>query len=503
MKEQKLKFTNIYFCFIENEWKAFFRGKGLVQETATRILMFIFFILILYSCLIFGDQLKNILLSTNRKVNYLSVFYVIIPIYFFGDLFLRHLWQEVPTVDIISYLHLNINKSILRNYFIFRSFSTIFTIVPIFLFAPFLINHVLFDYGYLQSLLAGVMILSLSSGNHFIILYLKKNAIRNEIVFLLPLVLFVLLWLLNREGVISLTKFVETISVYFYWPITILLFSIFWFLMSFFIMFRNSKTNFYFDPPSTALGKTYFKNFNLSKSQYSFLIKLVETELRMFLRNKRARSLFYTSLFTIVYGFIIFRSAIQPQNGIVFIAIASIIMSGLVVNNYAQSFFAWQSEYFDFLMVINTNIKEIFKSKFIVCYVLCTWSLILLLPLAWKNTNFLLPLLSAYLYNIGVQPILASLFANFNYKAINLNQADNFNYQGLGASQFAYVLANALLAILIYLPFSLIKVTWDGIILIGLVGLVNLILKNWWIGIFTSLFKYNKYRILNGFRIKK
>lgn len=465
--------------------------------------MYTFFILVLYSCMVVSNQLNTILSSTGSAETYPSAFYLMIPIYFFADLFLRHLWQEVPSLDISSYLLLNINKSILRKYFIIRSFCTIFTLLPIFLFAPFLINHVLPNYGYLKLAEAGLMILSLSLGNHFAVLYLKKNSIKNELTFLLPLVFFVLLWLLNRQGVISFKKIIETVSVHFYWQTTILSFSIFWLLISLFIMLHDSKKSFYFEPPVAALGKTYFKSIHWAMGQTNVVGKLVETEIKMFLRNKRARSLFYTSLFTLVYGYIVFHSNFQPQNGIVFIAIASIIMSGLVVNNYAQILLAWQSEHFEFLMVINTDMREILKSKFVVCYLFCAWSLILLLPFAWSNPIFLLSLLSAFIYNIGVQPVLAALFATFNYKAVDINQADNFNYQGLGAPQFAYVLVNAILAAIIYLPFSFLNSSWGGIIAIAFIGLINIILKNWWLEILIDFFKTNKYKILDGFRIKK
>ena len=361
---------SIFIHFITNECKAFVRGTEVIQKTTTSIIAYVFYILLIYCFYIFGQQLNLVFIKLWPNIEYLTSFYYLLCLYSFVDLFLRHLWQKIPVIELNKYLMLNIDKKLIKLYFVFRSFFTIFSIIPFFVFIPSIYNNIYNDYD--GKVLFGLIntILCISIGNHFAILYLKKCSIMNEKMFLIPLILFVSVWLLNREHIIDLSSlniFLNNKSIMIN---SIILFYLGWLLLTLNVLFRELKYKFYFENVIEISSEALFKNKDFIFGEKNIVYKLVETEVKLFLRNKRPRSLLYTAIFSIIYGFIIFRNNIQEHDSLIFIGIIAIIISGIVVNNYAQYLFAWQSDYFEYILTANINVKDIIRSKFYVCDIL-------------------------------------------------------------------------------------------------------------------------------------
>jgi hypothetical protein len=347
-----------------------------------------------------------------------------------------------------------------------------------------------------------IVIICIGIGNHFAVLYIKKCALKREWVFLFPLILFIIFWLLNREHIIGFNSAIFVISNKKIVFSCIIIFFICWFLLTSIALLKEMKHNFYFENTIGERFGGFLKNIDLFYGRNNVVFKLVENELKMFFRNKRPRSLLYSAIFSIVYGFIIFRNDIQEKNSIIFIAITGIIISGIIVNNYAQYLFAWQSDNLEFILTTNIKVKDFFLSKFYVCDILNIVSFVLLLPYIIKYYTLTPILISAVLYNIGIQPILSIFFATFNYKYIDINQPNDFNYQGFGVEQLIYVIANGLLASILYASFTLILNSWISVITIGLIGVINIIFRKYWIALLVGYLNLNKHKMLNGFRLK-
>ncbi len=220
------------------------------------------------------------------------------------------------------------------------------------------------------------------------------------------------------------------------------------------------------------------------------------------LRNKRPRTILIMSGVFIFYGFIFYKPQYIEQGRWGFLLVGAIFVTGIFISNYGQFLFAWQSGNFDGLMSCRLSVRTFIKSKFVLFTVVCTTQLLLATfygLLSWK----LIPLqVAAYFYNIGIQSVVAVYFATRSYKAIDITRKAAFNYQGLGASQWIYVLLIFAIPVLIYLPFEWLGHPWTGVIFLGIVGMVSLLLQEWWIGILSKEFFKRKYLILEGFREK-
>ena len=180
----------------------------------------------------------------------------------------------------------------------------------------------------------------------------------------------------------------------------------------------------------------------------------------------------------------------------------AIFITGLSISNYGQFLFAWQSSHFDGLMAGNLNIKAYIKSKFLLFTSVCTVVLLITSFYGLIDWRILLIQLAAYFYNVGIHTVLAIYQATYSYKGIDISKKSAFNFQGIGAAQWIYSFIVFLIPVLIYLPFSLFLNPWAGIVALGIIGLVSLLLQDWWVDLLSKEFMKRKYRILEGFREK-
>ena len=108
--------------------------------------------------------------------------------------------------------------------------------------------------------------------------------------------------------------------------------------------------------------------------------------------------------------------------------------------------------------------------------------------------------LAAYLYNIGVGTIVVLYFANFNYKRLDITRSASFNWQGVGATQWLLGLPLLLLPVIIYLPFGILNLPYLGLATLAFLGLLGLLMRNFWVGVIVKKFEEQRYKIAEGFR---
>jgi len=98
--------------------------------------------------------------------------------------------------------------------------------------------------------------------------------------------------------------------------------------------------------------------------------------------------------------------------------------------------------------------------------------------------------------------VVVIYFASRSYKAIDLTRSATFNYQGTGMSQWINMLVVLLAPVLLYWGLAWAFNSWVALTVLGLLGLVSLLLQNWWINWLTGQFQARKHTILAGFREK-
>jgi hypothetical protein len=236
--------------------------------------------------------------------------------------------------------------------------------------------------------------------------------------------------------------------------------------------------------------------------QWGLTGELVALNLRLVLRNKRAKSVVLMSFVILLYGFIFYKPEFMKPGHSHMILMGALFITGIFIMNYGQFLFAWHSSYFDGLMSLPVSIPTFIRSQFVLFIAVSTFAFVVTSfygLISWTIIPFEF---AAYLYNIGVNSVIVIYFATRSYKAIDLTKSASFNYQGTGMAQWLNLIAVLLAPILLYAGLTWLFNQWVGIAVLGSLGLVSLLLQNWWIGVLTGQFLLRKHTILAGFREK-
>lgn len=409
--------------------------------------------------------------------------------------------QNLPMLAIQPYLLQNIKRKKLLQFLNVRSLFSIYTVLPVFIFFPFVINVIHKKYGLMISLSFLITLFSFTLFNHFFVLFIKRKTILSArwlLGFFAIVVIFVAAEYFKIFSLRSLSANLFTQLLQ--WP---------WLCIGFVLLavaafYNNNRflvKNFYLDdaPYSTAQKRifnyTWLQNFGI-------IGEIISNDVKLILRNKRPRSLLILSFLFLLYGFLFYKKESFSTGRAGMLLVGSIFITGMFITNYGQFLFAWQSNHFDGLMSGRTDVRLYIKSKMILLKSFCTFAFLLCLFYGFMNVKIIPVLIAAWLFNIGINITITCFIGTLNYSALDISKSSSLNYQGMGLAQWLYSLIIICAACLIYFPFALLFNSWAGIAAIAFAGLINILLQNWWVDILSKQFIKKKYKMLEGFRNK-
>lgn len=485
--------------FLNHQWIAFWRSKNKNSAIAAQlILAFIALYLILTSIYI-GSQAEVLITYFLPGKDPILVFNGFILYYFVADFLMRIQMQELPTLAVVPYLHLNIPKRKLVNFLNLRALFSVFNLFPILLFFPFCIMKINSTYGHTVGLVYLLTILSITLFNNYAALYFKRVAAQNFKLIIGGLLLLAVFGALEYFKVFSVSALsnsvFQLITVY---PLTG-------------VIFIAAAAGIYLLNSSFLRGNLYLEELKAAEKKklatdYPFLDRfgeagtLVALEIKLILRNKRPRSTVSKGLLFLCYGLLMYKARILDADKFALMLFPAIFMTGNMTLLYGQFMFSWQSSEFDGLMANKTDIKTFFKAKFIMLTIASTLLTILASFYGFLSLKALAVQFAAYFYNIGISTIIVLYIANNNYKYIDLGKGSSFNWQGVGTTSMLMSLPVFASPYLIYIPLSMLFNPYWGLAGITVAGIVGLLTRNFWIGVLAERFKEKKYTIAAGFR---
>ncbi len=485
--------------FLNHQWKDFWRSRNRGGSIAAQIFLGFFMLYFLAIAILIGFGMKFLIEKAFPGSNAITIFNGFILYYFLFDLAIRTQAQELPTISIAPYLHLNISKKTIVNFLNIKSLFTVFNFLPLFVFIPFSLMKIGPELGFLTSAMYILSVIALTIFNNYLVLYLKRKAISNIAYFGVGIGIITTLAVLDYYKIISVRDASNFVFVKIaQYPFIALAFP----LIALFIYIVNSnflRTNLYTEELST-------KDVKKGSTDYAFLNRfgkvgeLAALELKLILRHKRSRSTVMMSIVFLAYGFIFYQPELLVKDAYGKMLFAAIFVTSSTILFYGQFMFAWQSTHFDGLLSNKINFKNFIKSKFLLFNISSTIVAILTTFYAFISLKLLLLHLAAYLYTIGFGSVIVLYFATFNYKRLDITNGATFNWQGMGASQFIITIPYILIPILIYAPFGLINQPYIGLAVLGGFGLIMLLMRNFWVNFLTKKFIEKKYKIAEGFR---
>jgi hypothetical protein len=487
--------------FLTHQWKEFWRSRSAGKNMAAQIFIGFIILYLLASALILGLALRHFLSESFPRQDIIRIFCGFILYYFSFDLLTRFMVQELPVLSILPYLGQNIRRRQLVAFLNLRSLFHFLNLLPLFIFIPFILTVIATAHGPLVAACFTLSVLSITLFNHFLILYVKRKIIINS------------WWLVGFLGVAGVLIALEHFHVFSFRSLSTSLFSplltnpwlsILFILASLASYINNSRFlrhNLYFEEIARKGRRRQSADY-VWLQQWGLTGELVALNIKLVLRNKRPRFVAFFSVFILLYGFLFYKPVYLQTDHFQMVLTGALFITGIFILNYGQFLFAWHSSYFDGLMSSNINIPTFIRSQFVLFIAVSTFAFVvtsLYGLISWK----IIPVqVAAYLYNIGVNTVLTVYFATRSYKGLDMTKSAAFNYQGTGLTQFIYVAVIMVVPLLIYWLLALAFNPWTGIIILGSLGLVSLLLQNWWIPILVDQFHQRKHTILEGFREK-
>ncbi|MBC7851699.1 MAG: hypothetical protein H7Y31_18290 [Chitinophagaceae bacterium] len=484
-----------------HQLKAFWRSRNAGKSIAIQIFIGFITLYLLFSALALGFFLQKFIADMFPGEDPSVVFCGFILYYFAFDILVRFIMQDLPTLAIQPYLVHNIRRSQLISFLNVRSLFTILNLVPLLVFIPFTVRVIAPNVGLIPAIAFVIAILGLTFFNHFFILFIKRKSIINSwwyAGFFVLIAAFVAADYFQIFSLRAISSYVMgKMLVYPALAIIPVVMAIgaFW-------------NNYRFLLKNLFLEDIMRKGKHRQGTEYSFLNRfgtigeLMAIDIKLLFRNKRARSILLMTVVFLFYGFIFYKQTYLDKGMWGILLVGGIFLTGLFVVNYGQFLFAWQSGHFDGMMAGNLDIRTYIKSKFVLFTSVCTAILFITSLYGLLDWRLLLVQLAGYLYNVGIHTVIAVYFATHSYKGIDISKKAAFNYQGIGASQWIYTLVIFLIPMIIYLPLSIIFNSWIAMIILSVLGLISLLLQDWWVDVLTKQFILRKHRILEGFREK-
>lgn len=482
------------------EWKAFFRSASLGKSIGLKIFMGFLAVYFMVSFLILGIALYPILekLFPNQKP--METFNNFVAIWIVMELFMRFMLQTLPVLNIKPLMINNIKRKTIIHFVLTKSIFSFYNILAPLAIIPFGIWCIREDNysvvqitGWIIAMLSLVLVINYAN-------FLIKKKFSDNLKAFLPYVIAVLILVgLEYFEIFKVSEFIGGILNFMVEnpylavvPVLIAVGLYYW-------NFSYLRNNFYLD--SGLKGKaTKVEATDLSwTKKFGDIAPFLQNDLKLIWRNKRPKSTIYMCLLFAAYGLFFYPNPMYADMP-AFLVFVGIFITGIFVINFGQFIPAWDSGYYSMMMSQNIPMKQYLDSKAGLMYFSIVVMAIISSPYIYFGVNILLLNLACAVYNAGVNVPLILYAGSFNKKRIDLEKSPFMNYQGTGATQ--WILGFPLLLFPIIIWYIVYKIFNETIATASLafIGIVGLLLKNFFMEKIVKAYKTRKYIMISGFK---
>ena len=493
--------------FLDLKWKQFSRAPQFGAKLGVKV--FIGFLIIYFSlAAIFLSGISVFLIEKEfPDQSPLSIVNSYLLYYFIFGFIFRYFFQSLPSTEIQQLLITPITKKNIILNTILKSTFSIYNSSPIFYFLPFAIvfifsggpgDEVEFSRRSISGIFAWWFCLQMITWilNNLVFIVNKNSSILKTII----AAVFLLFGLQKFNYFDIFTLFGFALDKIYSDPIY--LFIVFFSLaVSYLLLFNFLIKECYLDK---ALSKDKEKIIgqNLSYlNRFGTLGALIKNDIRLIIRNARAKQVMLMSFLFLFYGVIFFTPDIYKESGPLLV-FASIFITGGFMMTFGQYVPSWDSEYYSLLMVQNLSYKKYLESKLVLMIAATVIASFLSLPYLYYGIKIYSMIIAGAFFNLGLGGYITLISGVLNKSPLKLNiKAKAFeNTQAYSITQFLFVLPKMGLPVLIYWVGQLYFSEEIGILLMGISGILGIALHGIIISQIESVYKKHKYRTLEAYK---
>lgn len=492
----------MFFKLLTLEWRSFFRSAGLGKGIAVKLFLAFISLYFLLCFLGLGIGLYFILDKgfPNEEpivlVNRFLLFWLI------GEFVMRFMIQNLPVADIKPLLVQRINRSKIIHFLLFKSSYSFFNILTFAVALPFVIvNYRESTYSIFQLTAWLIGVLGLVYFNNYLNLWVQRhflNALKNLIPFVVGLVVLIGLEYYDIYSISNLFgQFFSTLLAY---PILGVL-PIIIAIAMYRIVFIDLKKNIYLDSYLSAEANNAQAS-NLSwLDRFGVLAPFMQLDIKLIMRNKRAKNTVLLSVFFLLYGLIFYTNTSFGGSSYMFVFVG-IFMTGIFIINFGQFIPAWDSSYFSLLRTQPITMKNYLTSKVVLMYVSVFVLTLLSTFYAYFGWDKVYLNYACAIYNIGINIPVILVFSMYNRKRIDLAQGTMLNYQGMGITQWLISIPLLVFPIMIWGATQFLFSVNTGNIVLIVIGLIGLLFHKVIIIAVANGYIQNRYSTIEGFKQK-
>lgn len=482
--------------FLILEWKAFFRSASFKTNLVFKIfigLLFLYFagIFVLAGIGAFYG-LKKAGFEPLQTVNKFMIYYVL------ADMMFRYFFQKIPTLTIRPLLVLPIKKDTIVHFSLGKTVLTYFNITHAFFFIPFSIVLLVNGYNALGVITWHLGILAIILFINFLNILINNK----DIIFGIAATIVIGLIASQYYKLFDITLYTQPFFQGLYEHIWMVLIPIFVLILTYYFTFNFFKKDLTLDE-RLYIKKSLATSENLNwLNQFGTLGTFLKNDIKLLLRNKRAKTTLYMSFFFLFYGLLFF--TMDVYKGGVMQAFAAVFVTGGFLINFGQFVPSWDSSYYQLMMTQSISYKEYLNSKWWLMVIGTAISMVVASFYIYFGWDVYLTILAVGIYNIGINSFLVLFTGAYTRTAIDLESAKGAfgDKKAFSVKTLLFSLPQMLLPILLFKIGKLLGNNDIGMALIASLGILGLLFKSKIFGLIEKIFQKEKYNAIAAYKQK-
>ena len=419
-------------------------------------------------------------------------------VYFF-IVFYTMMYLNFDSMQVKSFMLLPVKKSKIVKFQLLKVLVHPVNWVFSLMIGAFVVLMYLDNYNLAGLLVWAVAVLATTFLIELLMFLSSRHAIFNIFMGILVFVIiYKMKWLANHLAFIG--TFYNSIYKHFYQaflPVGV-------FLITIALLYRYILKRFYLDDAIKGQKTKKINPLNLKWTEkYGLMGKLIQNDIRLIWRNARPKQgltgfvIFYFMAFFLLskYG----TEFKQPEfNKILFL----MMLSSYFVAQFGNFVPAWDSEYYPLLMTQGINYRDYLEAKWWLMAVSVLIILIIGLPFLFLGWQVYVLFLAMAVFNLGFNIPMTLFTGAYRTTPIKLNEKvkafqnkDSFKFK-----TFLFSIIKLIGPILIYLLLKKHFGYQYGLAFLFAIGVVGLLLKNFFLDHISRIYKKRKYQTLEAFR---
>jgi len=484
--------------FLELKWKEFSRAPQFGAKLAVKVLIGFFIIYFSLAAIFFSGISFFLLEKEFPDQSPLTIINSYLLYYFIFGFIVRYFFQALPTNEIQQLLITPISKKKIIINTILKSTFSIYNSSPVFYFLPFAIVFIVKGDGNTFGVISWWVCLQMITWmlSNLIFLVNKNSSILKGVV-IFAICLCVLQEFDYYNFLALFGSLLDNIYTNSFWLVVV----VFSLATTYLLLFNFLIKECYLDK-GLSKGKEKIIGEKLTfLNRFGKLGSLIKNDIRLIIRNARAKQVVLMSFLFLFYGVIFFTPDLYKESGAL-LMFASLFITGGFMMTFGQYIPSWDSEYYSLLMVQNLSYKKYLESKLVLMIAATFIATILSLPYLYYGLKIYSMIIAGAFFNLGLGGYITLISGVLNKSPLKLNvKAKAFeNTQAFSLTQFIFILPKMGLPVLIYWVGQFLFTEEIGILLVGLFGVLGITLHSLIISQIEKVFKKHKYKTLEAYQ---